>query len=211
MAPVRYRTRVKLFLFLLSRIKRDNERREIHYFIMILLSIYIYNWIGNKFLQLTSTWVHPRFLVGVRVTRSLVLYVCFVDRCLSFCTFSFGHCVVCSSSIYGFCLPLWYLQPLRILFFKNIWEIMCLGRVSSSCSTSGNVHRVRYHINIGRHSWSTERRLGLTWFHTNMSYAWSLCCLFFFDIQILFTPLVSSTSSYSFFFKYLILIHIWTW
>jgi hypothetical protein len=33
--------------------------------------------------------------------RSLVLYVCFVDRCLSFCTFSYGHCVVCSSSIYG--------------------------------------------------------------------------------------------------------------
>jgi hypothetical protein len=28
---------------------------------------------------------------GVRVTRSFVLYVCFVDRCLSFCTFSFGH------------------------------------------------------------------------------------------------------------------------
>ena len=34
---------------------------------------------------------------GVRVARSLVLYVCFVDRCLSFCTFSVGHCV-----IYGF-------------------------------------------------------------------------------------------------------------
>jgi hypothetical protein len=30
------------------------------------------------------------------------LYVCFVDRCLFFYTFSFGHCVVCSSSIYGF-------------------------------------------------------------------------------------------------------------
>jgi hypothetical protein len=28
---------------------------------------------------------------GVRVTRSLGLYVCFVDRCLFFCTFSFGH------------------------------------------------------------------------------------------------------------------------
>ena len=27
---------------------------------------------------------------GVRVTRSLVLCVCFVDRCLSFCIFSFG-------------------------------------------------------------------------------------------------------------------------
>ena len=48
---------------------------------------------------------------GVRVTRSLVLYVCFVDRCLSFCSFSFGHGVVCSS-IYGFWLPLWYLQTL---------------------------------------------------------------------------------------------------
>jgi len=34
---------------------------------------------------------------GVRVTRSVVLCVCFVDRCLSFCTFSFGHCVVSSS------------------------------------------------------------------------------------------------------------------
>ena len=46
--------------------------------------------------------VSNKFLCGVRVTRSLVLYVCFVDGCLSFCTLSFGHCVVCSSSIYGF-------------------------------------------------------------------------------------------------------------
>ena len=38
---------------------------------------------------------------GVRATRSLVLYVCFVDRCLSFCTFSFSHCILCFSSIYG--------------------------------------------------------------------------------------------------------------
>ena len=43
----------------------------------------------------------PPVFSGVHVARSLVLYVCFVDRCLSFCTFSFGHCVVCSS-IYGF-------------------------------------------------------------------------------------------------------------
>jgi hypothetical protein len=51
-------------------------------------------------------------LTGVRVTRSLDLYVCFVDRCLSFCTFSFDHCVACSSSICGFWLSLWYLQTL---------------------------------------------------------------------------------------------------
>ena len=54
---------------------------------------------------------HPVFS-GVRVTRSLILCVYFVDRCLSFCTFSFGHWVVCSSSIYRFWLPLWYLQTL---------------------------------------------------------------------------------------------------
>ena len=47
----------------------------------------------------------PPVFSGVRVTRSLVLYVCFVDRCLSFCTFFFGHWAVCSSSIYGFWLP----------------------------------------------------------------------------------------------------------
>jgi hypothetical protein len=48
----------------------------------------------------------PPVFNGARVTRSLVLYVCFVDRCLSFYTFSFGHCGVCSSSMYGFWLPL---------------------------------------------------------------------------------------------------------
>jgi hypothetical protein len=42
---------------------------------------------------------------------------------LSFCPFSFGHCVVCSSSIYGFWLPLWYLQTLLVLlsfFFRAL-------------------------------------------------------------------------------------------
>ena len=58
----------------------------------------------------------PSVFSGVRVTRSLVLCVCVVYRCLSFCTFYFGH------------------------------------------------------------------RL-------------TLCCLFFFDIRILITPLVSSNSS----------------
>jgi hypothetical protein len=32
-------------------------------------------------------WCSPPVFSGVRYTRSLVLYVCFVDRCLSFCTF----------------------------------------------------------------------------------------------------------------------------
>ena len=33
----------------------------------------------------------------------------FVDRCLSLCPFSFGHCIVYLSLIYGFWVPLWYL------------------------------------------------------------------------------------------------------
>jgi hypothetical protein len=36
----------------------------------------------------------PTVLGGVRVTRSLVACVCVVDRCLSFCTFSFVHCIL---------------------------------------------------------------------------------------------------------------------
>jgi hypothetical protein len=41
--------------------------------------------------HLSSPWVFSE----VRATRSLVLCVCFLDRCLSICPFSFGHCVVC--------------------------------------------------------------------------------------------------------------------
>ena len=63
---------------------------------------------------------------GARVTRSLVLCVCLVDRCLSFCSFSFGHCVVCPSSIYEFWLPLWYLQTLPVSK-SNISMILLLN------------------------------------------------------------------------------------
>jgi hypothetical protein len=52
----------------------------------------------------------------VHVTQSLVLCVCFVDCCLSFCTISFGHCVVCSSAIYGFWLKYEYLH------YVDVWE-----------------------------------------------------------------------------------------
>ena len=54
---------------------------------------------------------------------------CFVDRCLSFCTFPFGHRVVCSSSIYGFWLPLWYLQTLlevEVREYYSIYSFMCM-------------------------------------------------------------------------------------
>jgi hypothetical protein len=74
-----------------------------------------------------STYIVILVFSGIRVTRSLVLCVCFVDRCLSVCTFSFGHCVVCSSSIYGFWLP-----PFCIFkpFFSYIWSVVMSYYVS---------------------------------------------------------------------------------
>jgi hypothetical protein len=53
--------------------------------------------VQQELLTLPEHLSSPPVVSGVRVTRSLVLYICFVDRCLSFCTFSFGHRVVCSS------------------------------------------------------------------------------------------------------------------
>ena len=41
----------------------------------------------QKQLTLLEHLSSPPVFNGVHVTRSLILYVCFVDRCLSFCTF----------------------------------------------------------------------------------------------------------------------------
>jgi hypothetical protein len=68
--------------------------------------------VEQELLTLPEHLSSPPVFSGIRVTRSLVLYVYFVDRCLYFCTFSFGYCVVWSFSIYGFWLLLWYLQTL---------------------------------------------------------------------------------------------------
>ena len=79
--------------------------------------------------QVTGT-AYPSWVFSeVRDTRSLVLYVCFVDRCLSFCPFSFGHCVVCPSSIYGFWLPIWYLQTL-LTFNKMMYALYQINMLS---------------------------------------------------------------------------------
>ena len=63
------------------------------------------------------------FFSGVRVTRSLVLCVCFVDRCLSFRTLSFGHCVVCSSLIYVLITP-WDLQRHIYIYMAIVMSVL---------------------------------------------------------------------------------------
>ena len=65
--------------------------------------------VEHELLTLPDHLSSPTPFSGVRVTWSIVLCAC---RSLSFCTFSFGHCVVCYFSIYGFWLPLCYLQLL---------------------------------------------------------------------------------------------------
>jgi hypothetical protein len=59
--------------------------------------------VEQELLTLPEHLSSPPVFSGVRVIRSLVLFVCFVDRCFSFCTFSFGHCVVCSSVFWPLC------------------------------------------------------------------------------------------------------------
>ena len=67
----------------------------------------------------------PAVLV-VFVLLNLELYVlCFVDRCLSFCPSSFGHCVVCSE---GTVIKYEYSFDALI----NIWEY-CLLRNEHGC------------------------------------------------------------------------------
>ena len=85
--------------------------------------------VEQELLTLPEHLSSPPVFSGVRVTRSLVLYVCFVDRCMSFFPFSFGHCVFCSSSIYGFWLPIWYLPALLLLlYFYDLY--FCFFRFS---------------------------------------------------------------------------------
>ena len=87
-----------------------------------------------------STWVHPRFLVGF-VLLDLYFICMFCRSLFVLLYFFFWSLCVCSSSIYGFWLPLWYLQTLidqrsnqrsSILEATNLTiktnESMCLDR-----------------------------------------------------------------------------------
>jgi predicted nucleic acid-binding Zn ribbon protein len=125
---------------------------------------------------------------------------------------SFGHCIVCSSSIYWFWLPLWYL--LAIVFsvlrwftdsdyrFGIFWPLYCLFFVDlliriaplvsfghcSVCSSSIYWFWLPLWYLLGI-VFSVLRRF------TDSDYPfgifWALYFLFFVDLLILITPLVS--------------------
>jgi len=68
--------------------------------------------VEQELINLPEHPIAPPVFSEVRVTRSLVLCVCFVDRCLSFCIFFLCQCIIYSSLIYQYWLPHLFLQPL---------------------------------------------------------------------------------------------------
>ena len=84
-------------------------------------------------------------------SQSIFSFICMFCMYLLVCVFSFGHCVVCSSSNYGIWLPLWYLQSLLInLKFKNnipillLPQIICNKNVDIKFSAHSGITLIRY-------------------------------------------------------------------
>jgi hypothetical protein len=158
---------------------------------------------------------------GVHVTRSLVLCVRFVDRCLYFffwplcCLFqfdtwilitslvSFGHCVVCSS-IYWFWLPLWDLLAtvLSVLLFTDsdylfgiFWPLCCLFFYLQILITSlvsfGHCVVCSSIYRFWLPLWYLLATVLSVLLFTDSDYPFGIL-----DLQILITPLVSSNSSW---------------
>jgi hypothetical protein len=107
----------------------------------------------------------PPHFSGLRITQSLVLYVCFVDRCLSFCSFKPNLTTV----YWSVCAK------------TEMWVVMYM------CVQNINVASVSTVIRLE----SRTVPIMCYSFYSNCS----LCCLFFFDIRILITSLVFSNSS----------------
>ena len=84
---------------------------------------------------------HRRFVVGF-VLLDLSFYVyCFIDRCLYFCPFSFGHCGVCPL-IYGVWLSLWYLQTLVVPETVRVQYIRHLRVITNTKMLRKNIDNV---------------------------------------------------------------------
>ena len=64
---------ISKYLYPFKRVS-TSIRRNLFYFIMILLSIYIYNWIGNKFLQLTSPSPY-KYINNINKTNQMTVNV----------------------------------------------------------------------------------------------------------------------------------------
>ena len=74
---------------------------------------------------------------GIRVARSFVFYVVFCRLLFVFCCFSFGYCIACPYSIFGF----WLLKSgsLRYSQFSGCWLILSVYILTVGKPTSASV------------------------------------------------------------------------
>jgi hypothetical protein len=125
--------------------------------------VYLCVWlhiVEQELLTLPEHLSSPSVFSEVRATRSLVLCICFLDRCLSICPFYFGHCVVCPFFIDEF----WLLKLFLYTFLCSpylAFQSFDFERCSRNASLTLNL---------------------MIWY-----FFWPLCCLFFFDLRILIT------------------------
>jgi hypothetical protein len=123
----------------------------------------------------------------------------FIDHCLTYCLFSFCHCIVSPSSIYSFWLPIWYLQaslcPFAFFFchFKKVVPYFCV-LCEGYYVIIWRIVRICVFIKDWRHIYSELFIASLCPFAL---FILSLYCLSFFYLRLLITSLVSSSFSLS--------------
>jgi hypothetical protein len=130
----------------------------------------------QELLTLPEHLSSPPVVSGVRVIRSLVLCVCFVDRCFSFCTFSFGHCVVCSSSICGFWLPIWHLQTFLLVIVLSVLLLFDLRLLIIPLASPNFSFGYCVVCSSSLRFTTSDYPFGIS-----KLFFWLLCCLFFFS------------------------------
>jgi hypothetical protein len=121
---------------------------------------------------------------------------------------SFGHCVVWSSMIYRFWLPLGIFWPLCCLFFYDIQILITSWYLLVIVLSESVYHRRTDNTIAKRYQGSNQNLyiieeqttqwpkdaivLSVLLWYTDSDYPlgilWPLCCLIFYDIQILITP-----------------------
>jgi hypothetical protein len=111
---------------------------------------------------------------------------------ISLVSSNFDHCVVCSSSIYGFWLLLW-----NLLTLVKVWRYQRDNQnlyIEEEQTTQWlKFEDIKGIIRIGILKNNRQQRILITLLVS--SNLWPFYCLFFFDIRILITSLVSSNCS----------------
>ena len=116
--------------------------------------------------------------------------------------FSFCHCVVCPSSIYGFRLPLWHLQTL-FPSVVMVWLVFSPCSFQARASFTFIVYQftLMSQLNSPR-LFSSVCMMNLfcvllcrSWFFLLSFFLWPMCCLSI-DLRIIITSLISSNSIY---------------